>query len=76
MCASADVFTSAFDFLGCHTFLEEFSAFRGLWTFFAKSGRAFLNVSKYWISASSRLRSHCTLRFWDRLSPSGHQHGR
>jgi hypothetical protein len=23
MCASADVFTSAFDFLGSHTFLEE-----------------------------------------------------
>jgi hypothetical protein len=47
MCASADIFTSAFDFLGRHTFLEELSAFQGLWTFSAKSGRAFLNVSKY-----------------------------
>src|SRR6185312_11373677 len=42
----------------------------------ARSGRAFLSTSRYFASASSRLRKRCTLRFYERLSPSGHHRGR
>src|SRR6185503_15105462 len=43
----------------------------GRLTCYARSGRAFLSTSRYFASASSRLRKHCTLRFCERLSPSG-----
>ena len=77
MFTSADGFSSAFAYLGCHSFLGGcLSTLRGCLTCSARSGRAFLSTSRYLASASSRLRKRCTLRFCDRLSPSGHHRGR
>src|SRR6185312_11054060 len=77
MFTSADGFSSAFVCLGCHSFLGGcLSTLRGCLTCSARSGRAFLSTSRYLASASSRLRKRCTLRFCERLSPSGHHRGR
>ena len=77
MFTSADGFSSAFVCLGRHSFLGgRFSSLRGRLTCSARSGRAFLSTSRYFASASSRLRKRCTLRFCERLSPSGHHRGR
>src|SRR6185295_12497242 len=77
MFTSADGLSSAFVCLGRHSFLGgRLSSLRGRLTCSARSGRAFLSTSRYFASASSRLRKRCTLRFCERLSPSGHHRGR
>src|SRR6185312_10618308 len=77
MFTSADGFSSAFVYLGRHSFLGgRLPSLRGRLTCSARSRRAFLSTSRYFASASSRLRKRCTLRFCERLSPSGHHHGR
>jgi hypothetical protein len=63
MFVPANAIPSAFVVLGCHSFFggrDSFSLVQR--TFTAKSGRAFLSISRYWASASSRLRSCYTLR--------------
>src|SRR6185436_11340846 len=77
MFTSADGLSSAFVCLGRHSFLGgRLSSLRGRLTCSTRSGRAFLSTSRYFASASSRLRKRCTLRFCERLSPSGHHRGR
>src|SRR6185503_17016268 len=77
MFTSADGLSSALGCLGHHSFLGGcLSTLRGCLTCSARSGRAFLSTSRYFASASSRLRRRCTLRFCDRLSSSGHHRGR
>ena len=73
----ADGLSSALGYLGHHSLLGgRLSTLCGRLTCSARSGRAFLNMSRYLASASSRLRRRCTLRFYERLSPSGHHRGR
>ena len=77
MFTSADGFSSTFVCLGRHSFLGgRLSTLHGCLTCSARSGRAFLSTSRYFTSASSRLRKRYTLRFCERLSPSGHHRGR
>src|SRR6185437_3310202 len=77
MFTSADGFSSAFFCLGHHSFLGGCSSsLLGRLTCSARSGHAFLSTSRYFASASSKLRRRCTLRFCERLSPSGHHRGR
>src|SRR6185312_16264251 len=74
---SADGFSSAFACLGRHSFLGgHLSSLRSCLTCSARSRRAFLSTSRHFASASSRLHKRYTLRFCDRLSPSGHHRGR
>jgi hypothetical protein len=64
MFVPADAVPSAFVGLGHHSFFRGRDSFFWVqWTFTAKSGRAFLSISRYWASASSRLRSRYTLHF-------------
>src|SRR6185437_3209040 len=73
----ADGFSSAFVCFGRHSFLGgRLSTLRGCLTYSTRSGCAFLSTSRYFAFASSRLRKRCTLRFCERLSPSGHHCGR
>src|SRR6185503_389479 len=77
MFTSADGLSSALGCLGRHSLLGgHLSTLCGRLTCSARSGRTFLSTSRYFASASSRLHRRCTLRFCDRLSPSGHHRGR
>src|SRR6185503_5257193 len=77
MFTSADGFSSAFVCLGRHSILGgRLTSLCGRLTCSVRSGRAFFSSSRYFASATSRLRKRCILRFCDRLSPSGHHRGR
>jgi hypothetical protein len=77
MFVPADAVPLTFDGLGHHSFFWGCDSFFLVqWTYTAKSGCAFLTISWYWASTSSIVHSRYILRFWEWLSPSGHQRGR